>query len=650
MQSNQDKSKLDRLERKLYSRKGDDVLDPGRSALEPETFDNDVEQVKQSWSTDKENHFDLLASKVSSMAGHKSNFVKKFFVAALVIFVLSVGVAGFVFFGGVNLISSENVDIKVVGPTSIGGGQESSFDVAVINGNNTALKSTTLLVEYPQGTRSASDLTKDLQRERFDLGEIASGENRNQTISAVFFGEKESIKKIKFSLEYRVENSSATFYKEKDYEVSISSAPIILSPTYPKEVNSNQELTFNVEVASNSQDTIRDLVVRVEYPFGFVFRSASPSPFAGENVWKFASLAKGEKRTIAIRGTIIGQDNEEKVFRVSAGTASTDDDRSIGVAIAELTESVLIKKPFIGLGLSLNGRNGDYSAQGGTGVDANLNVMNNLPTRLFNTQVEVSFSGGAFDGLSVSPSQGGFFRSSDNTIFWDGRSVGNLSDLGPGSQTNLSFRLTPRSYSSVPRNQRPEILITVKARGERVLESGSVEVVSATETRKIVLATDLSLATKTFRSQGNFENSGPVPPKANTATTYTVVWSISNSFNQVSNAEVRATLPPYVRWTGLKSPDSDNFTFNPTTNELIWGVGTILPNTGFTAPAREVYFQVELIPSTSQIGQSPVLVGEATLIGTDRSTNAQIGASGASATTNFSGDPIFRMGDEKVVQ
>jgi len=642
-------SKLNRMESKLYSRKASTIIDKGRSDLHSDQTVSD-QNINTEWGATESNRFDMLASKISQTAISRGTFVKKFFVVAAILFVVSAAGAAFVFFGGVNLISSENVDIKVVGPLSVGGGQESTFDIVIINNNNTPLESASLLVEYPGGTRFASDLSKAMTRERFTIGRIGSGESYTQTIAGVFFGEKEDVLQINISLEYRIENSSATFLKEKIHEVSISSAPIILSPTYPKEVNSNQEIVFNVEVASNSKDTIDNLLLKVEYPFGFVFKSGSPTPFAGDNTWKFATLKSGEKRTVSIRGTIIGQDNEEKVFRISSGTASADDDRAIAVSLSQLTESILLKKPFIGLDMTLGGKSGDYSGKGGSLVDASITLRNNLPTRLFNTVVEVSLAGGALDQLSVVASQGGFFRSSDNTILWDSRNVPELADLGPGEETRLSFRLTPLPYSAVPRGVRPEISLITKARGERVLESGSVEIANATLTRKIVLATDMALTAKTVRSEGNFENSGFIPPKANSPTTYTIMWSIYNSFNQVNNAEVRATLPSYVRWTNLHSPGSENFSFNSTTNELVWNAGTILPNTGYGSAPKQVYFQVELIPSTSQIGSAPIIVGEATLVATDKITGATLGVSAAAATTNFSDDPTFKMNDDRVVQ
>ncbi|KKQ78056.1 MAG: hypothetical protein A3A96_02830 [Candidatus Zambryskibacteria bacterium RIFCSPLOWO2_01_FULL_39_39] len=642
------KEKLERLERKLYSRNISNIDHTERSEFNPRI--EEPEGIKENWQNAKSNGFDELAAKVSKMAQKKHNFINKIFIFSTLFFVAACGVAIFVFFGGVNSISSKNVDIKVVGPLSVGGGQEVSFDISIINNNNVDLDSASLLLEYPAGTRSVSDLTKELDQERFALDKIKSGEDFNQNIKVVFFGEKEELKQLKISLEYRVENSSALFYKEKIHEISISSAPVIITPTYPKEVNSNQEISFNVEVASNSKDKVGDFLVNVEYPFGFVFKEATPKASYNNNIWRFGSLNSGEKKTITIKGSIIGQDNEEKVFKINVGTGSLDDERKIAVPFSQSVESILVKKPFIGLDVSIEGGDGDFAAQGGEQIGTEFTVKNNLPSRLFNTVVEVTFKGGAFNRSGVLPGNNGFFQSSNDTILWDKRLVPGLSDMGPGSEERLSFRLTPLLYSNIAKGVRPEIEITIKARGERILESGSVEMVSSVETRKIVLATDITLSSKIVRSAGNLENSGPIPPKADAPTTYTVVWSINNSFNQVSNVEVRATLPSYVKWTNIKSPASEIFSFNPVSNEVVWSVGSVLPNTGFDSPAKEIYFQLEFLPSVSQIGQTPSLLGGASLSGIDKITGLKIETRTGEVTTDFSGDPGFKMGDERVVQ
>ena len=406
------REKLNRLERKLYSRNAPDIINGERSELNPpddgekenlgeERNTTETENVKENWPDMKKNSFDELAKKVSNMAQRKHSFVKKIFVFSILFFVIASGVAAFVFWGGMNLVSSKNVDIKVIGPLSVGGGQEVSLDINVINNNNVDLNFASLLIEYPEGARSIADLSKELDQERFTLETIRSGESYSQNVKIVFFGEKDNLKQLKISLEYRVENSSALFYKEKMHEISISSAPIIITPTYPKEVNSNQEISFSIEVASNSKDKISNFLVNVEYPFGFVFKEASPGASYGNNIWKFSDLNAGEKKTILIKGNIIGQDNEERVFKINTGIASENDERVIAIPFSQLTESVLVKKPFIGLDIFIEGKNGDFAGQEGGQIFTEFIVKNNLPSRLFNTSVEVAFRGGAFNQLAL---------------------------------------------------------------------------------------------------------------------------------------------------------------------------------------------------------------------------------------------------------
>ena len=647
--SDEKREKLERLQKKLYSRNGPDIIDKGSSEF-AQTKEDLLNAPKTEWDEVKSGRFDELAAKMSKVSQNKHKFVGRIFTASLIFFVVAAGVAAFVFLGGGNLVSSRNVDIKVFGPLSVPGGQEISVDVNILNNNNVDLNSASLLVEYPEGVRSPSDFSKELDRERFELGTIKSGEGHRQSLDLVFFGEKDSVKIIQISLEYRVENSSALFYKEKAHEILISSAPIILTPTYPKEVNSNQEINFDLEVASNSKDKLDAFLVKVEYPFGFIFESASPQPAFGDNVWKFENFNPGAKRTISIRGRVVGQNNEEKIFRISAGSQSDDDEREIAVPLSELTEAVMVKKPFLGLDIFIKGQNGDANISEGDIANAELIIRNNLPSKLFNAVVEVEFGGAAFDRYSVFPSNGGFFQSANNTILWDKRSVAGFSEMNPGSETRLNFRFSPLSYSKISSGANPEIELKIRVRGERVTETGSVEEVVANESRKAVLATNVSLSSKLVRSLGNIENSGPIPQRADRPTTYTVVWSISNSFNQVSNVEVRASLPSYVKWGGLYNPSGESISFNSVTNEVVWDAGSVLSNTGFGSAQRQVYFQIEFLPSVNQIGEAPMLLGNAKLSGIDKITGLKVESTSSLLTTNFSLDPTFREGDDKVRQ
>lgn len=650
-----EQDRIDRLKRGLYSRKTPDIIDQPRSEFNKPEADGISEGIgldkglgASGWQSSETSRFDILASKIAHGATSRHTFAKKLLLISSLLFIVSIGVAAVMFFGGMNLISSKNVDIRVVGPVSIGGGQNITFDVEVVNQNNTDLQGVKLKIEYPKGLRSVNDLNEELTSQSFDMGNIKSGETGRQKISAFIFGKKEEVKEFNLTVEYRVKNSSALFYKEKIHQVNIDSAPVIVNSSYPKEVNSNQEIDFSIEVASNSADTLDDFLVNVEYPFGFSFKDANPSATFVDNTWKM-SLKSGEKRTIKIRGVIAGQNNEERVFKVNAGTASPNDERKIGVLFVSSLESILVQKPFIGVDLSISGSSGDYILSGSGGVNANLVIMNNLPERIFNTSIEASFGGAAFSKNSVVAGSGGFFRSIDNTILWDKRSISELGDLGPGEDVNMNFRLTPLSYQSIQNGSTPEIKMKVKVTGERILASGAVENIQSDEERTIKLATNFALNPKVVRSIGSLENSGLIPPKADKETTYTIVWSLSNSFNTGNNIEVKAVLPPYVRWTSQKSPSTEDIIFNPVNNEVVWRINQIAAGAGFKSPAKEVMFQVSFLPSVSQVGTAPEIVGVASIKGTDRVTGATITGTSPALTSSFASDPTFKEGYDKVV-
>ena len=69
------------------------------------------------------------------------------------------------FRGGGNSISSDNIEIGLSGPVSIGAGEVLSLEIDVLNKNSVDLETADLLVEYPDGSRSAVDV-KQLSRDK----------------------------------------------------------------------------------------------------------------------------------------------------------------------------------------------------------------------------------------------------------------------------------------------------------------------------------------------------------------------------------------------------------------------------------------------------------------------------------------------------
>ena len=142
-----------------------------------------------------------------------------------------------------------------------------------------------------------------------------------------------------------------------------------------------------------------------------------------------------------------------------------------------------------------------------------------------------------------------------------------------------------------------------------------------------------------------------MPPKAGTETTYALVFSLTNTTNEIQNAVVKAVLPSYVRWTGIHSPSNEDITFNQNDGTVTWKVGTIGANVGVAGNVpKQAAINIGFTPSTSQIGQQPPLVRGVTLTGKDAATEKSVTRTAADVTTNIVGDQGFLPSNATVVK
>jgi hypothetical protein len=146
-------------------------------------------------------------------------------VFALVFFFGSIGYAAYIFMGGGQVVSADDISVNIVGPVSVGGGEKLSIDVVIQNNNSATLKDVDLVIEYPDGTK-ATDLVTDLRRGRITIGDINPGAVIKETLDMAFFGEEGQNKRVDIKLEYGLSGSAALFDKTKSFEIALSAAPV----------------------------------------------------------------------------------------------------------------------------------------------------------------------------------------------------------------------------------------------------------------------------------------------------------------------------------------------------------------------------------------------------------------------------------------
>jgi hypothetical protein len=581
----------------------------------------------------------------------KTSMFKKFFIFSIIFFVLALGYAAYMFFANSNAVSSDNIDISVLSNAFTAGGEDYPLLLEIANRNNSPLELVDLVVDYPKSSESI--LSQNSEHLRLSLGTIPAGGIKNENVKIVLFGEQGSTRQIKISLEYRVEGSNAIFIKDKLYDVSINSTPINLSIDAPTEATSNQNINLNVKATLNSTKTVSQMLLKLDYPIGFQFVKATPAPSLGNNIWNLGDLAPGAERDISISGKMIDVfDGEQKVFRVWSGSQSPSDKSMIDVVFNSLEHTIMIQKPSIDAQLLINGvLNTEYAIDTKTSIQGQIQWVNNLETKIDNLKITAKISGNAVNRNTISGGQG-FYDSSQNSIIWDKNSQSQFTEVNPGDSGSVSFSLSPLSLFSAAGGimSSPSINVDISITGQQAQNGGVTAELSNGESKVIRIISDVGLSTKALYYSGPFTNTGPVPPKVEQKTTYTIVWSLSNTANNISKTQVISTLPPWMQFVGSFSPTTEDLTYNASTKEIVWNVGGIPKGTGITGAGRDVSFQVELSPSLSQVGTVPTIINDTILTGHDDFANVDVRVNKASLDARLPNDSSFPTDGGRVVQ
>lgn len=635
------KSKIEELEKELYSKdftpqKVNETLSPRPTATTPSSW-GDPGRESAEFAMD-------IIEKKTRPERHKK-IMKKFFFFSVLFFVVTTLVAWFVWSEKWNIISDKNIYIEISSPVAVAGGEQFETSFTVSNKNKVALEEATLFVEYPKGFSDPLS-GASLPRYAKKLGVVPAGGVVTEKKNVLVYGEENTQKEIAVVLEYRTADSNAVNKKKSSYAVKISSSPLNVALSMVKEASAGQEVEMLINIESNSQNATAGVLVDATYPNNFVFKSADPAPSYGNNVWALGTMEEQGKRTIKIKGIIDGEEGEEKTTKISIGTQDPKDERQIGVVYNTISESTAITKSLFSLDVSLDGdRAVEHAVPFEKSVRADIMWRNNSSEKITDAVIEVKLKGETLNRYTVYASSGGFYRSIDDTIIWEKNTTHELSVLDPGEQGTVGFSFSPRVAGVGAGNmlKNPQITLEVSARARRAsVDAGSSEILTFA-TRKIKIETDISLVARGLYSTGPFKNFGPLPPRVEQETSYTIVWTVRNGSNNISNVSAKTTLPIYTKWLANISPSGEDVTYDQGSNTIVWNAGRV-PAGG----TREAAFQVSIIPSLSQRNQTPVIVGESLLSATDDFTKTQVGDRKSTITTNITADPQYR-GNQGVV-
>jgi hypothetical protein len=563
-------------------------------------------------------------------------FATLFFGGAALFFLFALVIAGYYFYFGNNSVSTDKVVIDIQGPTTIAGGDTVPLSLAITNKNPTAMDNAILEVDFPDGTRSATNVLASYPRYVEEVGTIESGQTITRSIKAVLFGGAGQTLSLPVSVSYGTASSNAVFEKKAVYALTISSTPLSLSVDSLAETVSGAPVTFTLNVRSNATVPLNNVVVSVSSPFGFSATSSS-IPFTNSTFF-IGTLAPGGSKQITLTGTLSGQNSEQRVFHFTVGTAKSSLDQSLAVSYMTQDANLTIAAPFITAALSINGDTSNNVIVSSGGVqNATLSYTNTLTTPVTNASIVISVAGSGIDYNSIR-SANGFYNSIDHTIIFSKDTDPSLASLAPGASGigTFTFGTLPAGVSS------PTATFSIRASGTRIGQTSVPEEVSTSAVKTVRVATAVGFRAIASHATDPFGAVGPIPPKANQPTSYVIIWNISNKGSTIAGGTVMATLPAYVNYTS-KTSGSGSFSYDSASRTVTWTTGDI--SQGGSAQG---IFQIVLTPSTSQQGGAVELTSGAAFSGFDRFAGAQVTANTSPATTEITQDPGYMPGDAVV--
>ncbi len=552
--------------------------------------------------------------------------------------------AGVIFKAGGWLFTPENIIVNITGPKRVESNDPVEYVIRYENNNWVDLEEAELIISYPEFFRFASTNGFQMSTTRavLPLGTVKKSSQNSLVIRGTFQSLQDQVAVFTATLRAAPKGISSRINTEYQYSVAVGSSAVIIELTAPQQVGNDQFVDYVATYRNESSETIENLDLVVDYPAGFVFRQADPSPVRGENVWHLPVLAPGESGSVTVRGTLSGLQGDVKRVMAKVGVLQGD---GTFLAYAEIDRQTSITASPLIIRQKIGDSAERPSVKPGQDLTYHIVFRNEGNVGLRDLIVTVDIDPKYFEVSKVNLTGGGTYSTAKRQIVFRAADRPVLSSLEPGEEGEIFFSIPVRSDFSAAGMSNVEI--------ESIARIDSPDVPTPIGANKVIASNRIAFKVVTdpiFELSGSFSdgrgNTGPVPPIVGQETTYTLKLRIASTLNAIENARAVLSVPGQVRYLKTYANGQGTVVYNDRTGEIFWNLGTLAPGIG---KAVELLIQIGLTPDPSQIGTVAKLVNTATLSGKDiwsgmpvQSTlpGLSIGSIGDSLSPSISNDGV----------
>jgi len=545
----------------------------------------------------------------------------KKFLFIIILLAIIAGVGGYWYWQR-NVFSKDAIKLEILGPRETEIAQEVEYIVRYRNTGHIRLEEPRLIFEFPEQAilEEGKSLRQKIGADKLGIA-IYPGEERILRFRSRLLGREGQSLTARAALSYRPKNLEVRYESTTTFTTIIKSVPLAFTFDLPSKIEPGKDFEFRMNYFSNIDYPLLGLRITADYPVGFEFIEAAPRALE-KNEWELPPLNRTEGGRIKIIGRISGQAGEQRIFRAELGIWREGE----FILLKTIAKGVELTKPSLNVVQRINGRL-NYVASPGEHLHYEILFKNTGEETLTGLSLSTALLGEIFDLESLSAPQGDFTLGG-NSITWDWRKVGHLQFLKPGEEGKVEFWIRLKKNWEI-----------VNLEGKTVVQN-RVFIGQVKEEFTVKVNSKLEVFSGAYFQDEVFGNLGPIPPQVGVPTTYTVMWQAKNHYNEMRNVKIKAILPQNVRVTGKIFPEqeSEKFTFDSVSREIVWQIGTMEVGRGIFNPAPNVAFQIAFTPDDFQKGKTADLIGRVEIVGEDTWTGQVLRESDQAINTTLPDD------------
>ena len=604
---------------------------------------------------------------------------------SLFLFLLAVlALAYSMYFKGQWSFDEKKVKVEIGTPSEVLSGEEINFEIRYENNTNVELKNVKISFFAPKGFTFISSGKEPRGGDGssvfvWSLDSLPAGESGKIRLCGRIIGKKGTEYEFNSKISYIPDNFNSEFQSSNSKSkarLKITSIPFEMSIECPKFVINKNKAKCVITYRNTSKQSFY-VEIKAKIPKEFKYISSNPE--ANESgteyslSWNIDNLEPNTSGELVVEGNIIGDRNKE--IEIEAELSASEKDKNTIPYLNNKTAIKIQDTPVV-LSQTVNGAE-EYFSYKGEELEYKIKFKNNSDIEIKGLVINSKLEG-CINPDSIDVINGSY---DGEKMIWSAFNIPKLAVFGVGEEEEVSFKVKVKNFIDIENsNDKNFVIKNTVAIKEFNFDSESEKVGEIIASNTAIVKLDASLFVRAkgyFNDDGRIKNSGVIPPEVGKETRYTIHWNLSNLFNDLKNIRIVSLLPEKVKWTGNyirsdgkifsgnenngifipeqeneeeleDSEDGDNsqeneieeerFYYNPETREIVWEMPELSANTGIILPAKEVVFQVSVIPEEEDIGKVMEIMSEVKATSQDEFTKNTIETFDSALTTELPDD------------